>query len=72
MGDRNGRPQINEITIIPGMVEHSGEIVFAMTFPKPLTCIIPRIVDVKAMNGNTFLITISMDSRPAAKNLFTT
>ena len=33
---------------------------------------IPNKVDVKAMNGNTLRMIMSIESRPAAKNLLTT
>ena len=72
IGDKKGRPQIKEITNIPGNVEHIGEIVLAITFPKPEAEIIPNNVEVNAMNGRMLRITVSMDSRPAAKNLLTT
>ena len=72
IGDKNGRAHTKEIPSIPGKVLHNGEIVFAMTFPNPLALMIPKRVLVNAMNGSTFLMIISMVSRPAWKNLLTT
>ena len=72
IGDKNGIPQTTLITSNPGNVPHNGAMVLAMIFPNPLALIIPNKVDVKAMNGNTLRMIMSIESRPAAKNLLTT
>ena len=72
IGDRNGSEQMKQITSIPGSDPARGAIVLAITLPSPLALMIPRMVDVNAMNGRMFLMTMSIVSRPAWKNLLTT
>jgi hypothetical protein len=60
--DKEYNPWILEINDNPGL-EISSELI---------SHLIPRMVDVNAMNGRMFLMTMSIVSRPAWKNLLTT
>ena len=64
-GDSTGRAQMIDISSSPGRLEARPVRRSAIQVPIPVARMTPMISEMKAMNGRTLRITMSIDSRPA-------
>src|SRR5918998_1293810 len=71
-GERNGSPTMTERTRRPTKLPASGERNSAIRFPSPVALMSPINSVTKAMNGSTFLMTVSMACRPLWNRMPTT
>src|SRR5918997_1555017 len=71
-GERNGSPTMTESTRSPIRLDASGESVLAIRFPSPDALMSPIRSVTNAMNGRTFLMTVSMACRPLWNRMPTT
>src|SRR5918997_1877465 len=71
-GERNGSPTMTERTRRPPNPPASGERNSAIRFPSPVALMSPINSVTKAMNGSTFLMTVSMACRPLWNRMPTT